>query len=83
MLQLKKDYHYLDLRGKIWHSYIVGGWYMEITTFTIDLVGVAGFAGYALVIFGLTFLFPPKILLKLNNYANSFFINFLKVEANG
>jgi len=56
---------------------------MEITTFTIDLVGVAGFAGYALVIFGLTFLFPPKILLKLNNYANSFFINFLKVEANG
>jgi len=53
---------------------------MEITTFTIDLVGVAG---YALVIFGLTFLFPPKILLKLNNYANSFFINFLKVEANG
>lgn len=48
---------------------------MEITKITVDLVKVAIFGGYLLVIFGILYLFFPQILIKLNSWANKLSVN--------
>lgn len=55
-----------------------GGLEMEITKVTLDLVKLGLVAGYLLVIFGLLSLFFPRVLLKLNSWANKFLVNLDK-----